>query len=860
MLARARTVGHARAVSHRLHERCGCRAHQFSQAGDARGFVLAGTQRVYERPRPFSIEHIALDLALDHGEQKLEGTATLRFSRVSAEETLLRLDAVSFEIASVELRSRRGGGSKRWHSIAHVYDGEWLDVTIPKALEAGEVRVAYSARPRRGMYFMAPDKDVPHRVEEIWTQCQDEDARHIFPCHDKPHVKQTFEVAVQARPGWTVLSNGDLVGPAAARKKGHFRYKMDQRMPSYLFTLVAGAFDVIEDAVGDLPVTYLVPEGRKDDGRRTFANTPAMIALFAKKTGVAYPWTKYAQVVVQDFIFGGMENTGATTMYEHILLDDRAAIDVDSDDLIAHELAHQWFGDLVTCRDWSHAWLNEGFATFFEHVWREHHRGRDEYAYGLFNDLQAYLGESSGRYRRPVVCQDYQAPIDIFDRHLYEKGGLFLHSLREKLGEAVFWRGVKLYLERHAHGIVETRDLMRALEEVSGASLERDFEQGLFRATHPSLEVKIAYESHALAITVDQRLEKDETPFVLDLELLVAEEKGKPRPLRMALRDKSETFAFPLEKRPRWVAVDPELRIVGKIEVKMPADMLRRQLVDGTTGRVRALAAAALGKRDDVASIRALAEALDNARAFWGVRATAAQSLGRIRTAECLTALTKAAKTKDPKVRRAVASALGQFRLPEAAEILVELARRDPSLLVASAASRALGETRQPEAFDVLADLIDRESWADVLRVGAIAGLAKLRDERGIDLLRERTRYGIPNRGRRAAIGGLPALSTSRKTRELLEELFDDRDPHIRVSVIEALGELGDVKARGALLRQLERENDGRVRRHLRELLRDLAGKGRLEVRRLREQLDQLERSHAELKARVSKLEGRHDK
>ena len=155
-----------------------------------------------------------------------------------------------------------------------------------------------------------------------------------------------------------------------------------------------------------------------------------------------YPWNKYAQVVVSDFIFGGMENTTATTMYEHILLDERAAIDITSDDLIAHELAHQWFGDYVTCRDWSEGWLNEGFATFFEHVWREKHLGRDEYDYGLKADLDAYLGEAHGRYRRPIVCQDYDAPLDLFDRHLYEKGGLVLHALRVELGDALFWKGV----------------------------------------------------------------------------------------------------------------------------------------------------------------------------------------------------------------------------------------------------------------------------------------------------------------------------------------------------------------------------------------------------------------------------------
>jgi aminopeptidase N len=189
-----------------------------------------------------------------------------------------------------------------------------------------------------------------------------------------------------------------------------------------------------------------------------------------------------------------MENTTATTLYEHVLLDARAALDVSSNDLVAHELAHQWFGDYVTCRDWSHGWLNEGFATFFEHVEREARLGRDEYDWGIAGDLDAYLGEANGRYTRPIVCRDYQAPIDLFDRHLYEKGGLVLHMLRRELGDELFWRGVTHYLDRHAHGIVETNDLMRAFEEVSGTSLERFFDHWVYRPGHPDLRVKIAWE------------------------------------------------------------------------------------------------------------------------------------------------------------------------------------------------------------------------------------------------------------------------------------------------------------------------------------------------------------------------------
>ena len=302
----------------------------------------------------------------------------------------------------------------------------------------------------------------------------------------------TTEISARVPNGWAVLSNGALVSketpkkgarggshsedgraspelPAHARRR---RLRRDRggrqaRTSGHARARAQGTGTGRKSGKGEkaekdtVPLSYLVPKGRLEDGLRTFARTPNMVEHFSAITGTPYPWNKYAQVVVSDFIFGGMENTTATTMYEHILLDSRAAIDVTSDDLIAHELAHQWFGDYVTCRDWSEGWLNEGFATYFEHVWREKRFGRDEYEYGVKSDLDAYLAEATGRYRRPIVCQDYDAPLDLFDRHLYEKGGLVLHTLRVELGDALFWAGITLYLTRHGRSVVETRDLLR---------------------------------------------------------------------------------------------------------------------------------------------------------------------------------------------------------------------------------------------------------------------------------------------------------------------------------------------------------------------------------------------------------------
>ncbi|HEY8091829.1 MAG TPA: M1 family aminopeptidase, partial [Polyangiaceae bacterium] len=607
----------------------------------------------------------------------------------------------------------------------------------------------------------------------------------------------------------------------------------------------------------EVPVSYLVPKGRQEDGKRTFARTPQMIEHFSEITGVPYPWNRYAQIVVADFIFGGMENTTATTMYEHILLDERAAIDVSSDDLIAHELAHQWFGDYVTCRAWYEGWLNEGFATFFEHVWREKHLGRDEYEFGLKVDLEAYVAEAHGRYRRPVVCQDYDAPLDLFDRHLYEKGGLVLHALRTELGDALFWRGIRGYLASHARGVVETRDLQRAMEDVSGRSLGRFFEQGVLKPGHPEMDVEIGWEKGVLTVGAKQtQAATDGVPacFELPLDLDVADDDGKVTRRTVKVTERQQAFAIPAPVRPAFVVVDPAMRIVGEVRPRVPADMLRRQLVQAPSARGRWLAAQALSRVDDAPSVESLAQRLADEREQWMVRAECAAALGRIKAREGFDALRTARATAHPKVRRAVIEALGAFKTTEAFEAIKPYALRDDSYLVEGEAARALGRTRQPAAFDILVDLLERPSWFDVVRAGAIDGLAALRDDRAVPHLSARVRYGHPQRARRAALLALPKLATDRKARETIEQLLDDGNPLLRIDAVRALGDLGDSKARPALREHLETDLDARVRRRIREVVRDLAEPKRASDA-LRDDLEKLQGEHQDLKARLAKLE-----
>ena len=837
-------------ASHRLHERCGCSA--------ARGpFSLAGTERQYERSRPYRIRHLFVDLTLDFESKSVRGRAVLDFERVARKSAPLHIDAIGFDLASVRVDAGAG-----LQAAQMSYDGECL--TLNDLPERGQLRIDYRAQPKRGLYFLAPDEQVKHRPLQAWTQCQDEDARHFIPCVDKPHVKMTTELSATVPAGFQVLSNGELTA-SETRGKGPwtYRFKLDQPHPSYLLTLVVGHFDVVEDvpaklASKEVPIRYLVPVGQAANAARSLGETPRMLELFSKRFGVDFPWSRYSQVVVSDFIFGGMENTTATTLYEHVMLDQRAALDISSCDLVAHELAHQWFGDYVTCRDWSHAWLNEGFATFCEHLEREQRLGHDEYDYGIAGDTETYLAEAAGRYQRPVVCRDYAEPIDLFDRHLYEKGGLVLHMLRRELGDEMFFEGVKRYLMRHAFGIVETNDLMRAFEEVSGRSLERFFDQWLYRPGHPELSVKVGFEDGLLGVSLKQSQKPGDTAiFSLPIEIEVVSADGQRTRHEKLVTEAQDVITVRLDKRPLHVGFDPEQRVVGRVAFEAPGDMLRHQLAEGQNALLRWAAAEALGKKNDPATVRALQTALTKEGEAWMVRVEAARALGKVRSEEALKALLAALETSHPKVRRAVAGALGSFKKAQAADALSKLLDTEPSYLVAADAARSLGRTRQRGALETLKSLVDRASWADVIRAGALDGMSALRDDGALEVVLKRTRYGIPTRGRRAAVHALASLGEGRKTREQLEELLEDQDPHFKIDVVSALVTLGDGKSRPALRRALDRELDGRVSRRLREALRELGDKPGQERKRMSDELEAVRDELTELKARMSKLEGR---
>ncbi len=826
-------------------------------------FVPPGTPNHYAPDRPVSVEHIRLEVDLDLEGKRLTGTSTLTLVARRDDLGAVELHAVEMTIEAVSVDGR---AVKTFD-----YDGERLRVTLPKPPARGDhftLAVKYACSPRRGLYFLTPDADDPKRPLQCWTQGQDEDARHYIPCVDAPIEKAKSEVICTAPRGKFVLSNGDLREKKdidGGRTRWH--YVLDVPHAAYLLTLVCGDFIEIKDRapITGTDVYIYAPPGREDDARRSFGRAPEMIDQFSKLIGVPYPYRRYSQIAVADFIFGGMENTTATTLTDQALLDTRAALDHDMEALVAHELAHQWWGDLLTCREWPEAWLNEGFATYFEYVWREHARGRDEADVDFLADLDAYLSEA-GRYQRPIVCRQYQEPIEIFDAHLYEKGGRVLHMLRDELGDATFWRALRLYAERHAHSSVETRDLARAFEDASGRNFDRFFATWVGSPGHVELEGGWSWDDDKRAGTLRLEQKQSGDKLYAFSARVRFEVDGRERDQTVAVSERSHTFEFALPGKPTQVIFDPGDVLLKTAKIEKARPLWLRQLRAARLGVDRVLAARALGDKPEPASIEGLREALER-DPFWAVRAAAATALGKTRRIDARDALIGARKQEHPKVRRAVASALGEYRGDErAAELLARWADKgDPSYFVEAAAALSLGRTRSRRALAVLPKLLGRASFQDVIRARALEGLGATMDEEALSIVRAEYKATHTFQTRRATIAAVARLAegtpSARAARELCETALDDRDFRVRMDAATALVSLADARGLPALERALAAEIDGRARRRLRQALTDLREGTRPseQTRKLAEDVDRLRGESAQLRERLEKLEARQD-
>ncbi|MGQ4650381.1 M1 family aminopeptidase [Lyngbya aestuarii] len=868
-------------------------SHFDSENNGNKSFELPGAKPHYNPDRPGQVEHIFLDLVFDLPAQSFHGSCTITLTPICNGIDELLLDAVNLNIASVHLDQK---------AQLFEYDGEQLHIKLQTPTEAGKqikIAIAYSVeKPQRGLYFIRPNQDYPNKPIQVWTQGEDEDSRFWFPCFDYPGQLATSEIRLQVPNSLMAISNGELIATKEEGEDKIYHWLQKQVHPTYLMTLAVGDFAEIRDQWQGKPVTYYVEKGREEDARRSMGKTPRMIDFLSEKFGYPYPYPKYAQVCVDDFIFGGMENTSTTLLTDRCLLDKRASLDnQNTESLVVHELAHQWFGDLVVIKHWSHAWIKEGMASYSEVFWTEQEYGKDDAAYYLLNEARSYLREDSSRYRRPIVTHIYREAIELYDRHLYEKGACVYHMIRAELGDELFWKAIQTFVQDNAHKTVETVDLLRAVEKATGRNLLFLFDQYVYRGGHPDFKVAYSWDmdSQLAKITVTQTQAKSQkngsnnelfdlkipiafgytesTPGVNNQELALGSEL-EVKTFKVRVHEREQSFYFPLDKKPQFISFDCGNHCLKTVSLEYPIPELKAQLKFDPDPISRIYAAKALAKKGSLESLKTLSESFKH-DPFWGVRAEVAKQLARVKLDQTAEVLIAGLQDKDARVRRSVVEVLGKIKTPESYTALKKLVEEgDTSYYVEASATRSLGgmvganlKSKEDEVLQLLkAVLQEKIGWNEVVRSGAIGGLSKMKSSSlALDLILEYTNQGVPQPLRLSAIRALGEISTGQtpnnveRILEQLEVLSSDTFFLTQVAIASALGQMETPKAIGALRSLSDQTADGRVRRLAEEAIAKVqknVGSDQA-VKQLREELDQLKKENQELKSRMENLEAK---
>lgn len=865
-----------------------------SPSPKARAFELPGDREQYAPDRPADVKHIKLVITLDFEQETISGTAYTTFSALYEEVQVIKFDAVELHIENVSLENGQ--------RLAYTTTDKKLVVTLDRPYHYGEeftIAIAYHARPRIGLHFVKPAPEDPARPTQAWTFGQPRYHSHWFPCHDAPNDRATTEIIVTVPAQFLTVSNGNLLSVTNNGVTKTHHWRQDVPHATYLVSLVVADFAVIEDSYNGKPVNYYVRKDRQDDAHFYFSKTPEMMRFFSEYTGVEYPYDKYAQTVVELYT-GAMEHTTATTHSFSLLLDERAALDLDYVPIVAHELAHQWFGDLITCRDWPNGWLNEGFATYFEELWIEHDRGTDEFKLSMLHLKEGYLGEDS-HYRRPIVYHVYyNQGFELFDGHMYNKGAWVLHMLRHQLGEAAFRRAIKAYIERYREKEVITANLERTLEEVTGHSMARFFQQWVYSGGYPAFEVNYSWDSEQrmAKVKIKQTQIVDEltpcfvTPVDLTFTVPLSDEAAKDTstmqtrtvPVRILAGEDGQieqSFYFSLEREPVMVRFDPDGWLLKTLNFERSTKMLRYQLAFDPDVLGRVEAAEALGAKNDDESFDALTTAL-HSDPFWGVRAAAVSALGKIGNEKTQSVLIQALETLDvtqfSRVRAAIARALGTFQAPQRAEMAQRsaqalsalLEKGDVSYKVESTAAAALGKTRTDGSVELLIQLIERPTWMYYVQRGIFAGLAETGENSVVDIMaRYLNNSALYPMLRAVAAMGLRAVGSNhylyseearqRAVTALCNAVEHDSWSTVRDISAWALQQFGEKRAISVLDLAARRELDSGAQRAMRSAAHTLrsGGKDDEQLKNVRKDLDDLREENRRLKDQLGALEAR---
>jgi aminopeptidase N len=641
----------------------------------------------FERSRDYDVLHYKLKFRFDEESKTYWGENTITLMPLKDDFQTCFLDAVDFTVTYVSGPDNIPMKFKQTENH--------LLVDLPKVYNYKEklsfVVEYFGKNPKAGLRFTEESPDNPSQITSYnWP----ERARYWFPCYDFPNDKVTNELIATVKSSYKVISNGRLVGVSEDQENNTKTYHWSQELPhcAYLIMMAAGPYEIIEDSLGDLPVNYWVYKKDVPNAMRSFGKTPKMIEFFNTTFGFKYPWAKYDQVCTAGG--GGIENTSATGLGHGTIHDERAEQDYSSDGLVAHELAHQWWGDTISARTWSHVWLSESFATYSEYLFTQYDRGKDEGAVNLLNKKNSYLSEAKNRYIRPIVFNRYDNPWNIMDSHSYPKGATVLHMLHFVMGDKPFFRSLQYFLHKHAFQAVDTHDLQIAIKESSGQNLDWFFEQWIFKPGHPVFVIDQIWEKSTKILSLKISQTQDTTAGVpiyrTPVQIGIVTPEGKTVE-KIWITEKENVFEFDVDQKPILVRFDEGNHLLKEWTFDKTLEELLYQLKnDDVIGRMWA-ALEIIKYKNDEKTATAL---LDSAKSdpFWNVRVNAVNTLGKLQRTEDLPFFQEKCSDENSKVRSAAIRILGDSKMPKNAAFLKDRFKNETSYPAQAEILRAIGK------------------------------------------------------------------------------------------------------------------------------------------------------------------------
>jgi aminopeptidase N len=665
----------------------------------------------YERSHDYDVVHYQIRLTFNLNSQSFWGDTTITLRPLRDDFSVCVLDAETFTVGKVEMEDHKPLRFEQTRTslivyLPHTYEyGQQLSFKVFYREDNPHVDPQQYGMPKDydvGLTFKSATANHPQLAN---TLSFPEGAHHWFPCYDHPDDKSTSDVIATVDQPDEVISNGRLVSVTEDRKRKQrtFHWSEEKPIATYLLVLVVGPYVKVEDHLGNLPVDYWVYAQDLPDARRSFHNTPEMIRFFSDEFGFPYPWVKYDQIILPHFS-GGAESTSATVVGDGIIHDAKADPDFPSDWLVAHELAHQWWGDLVTMRDWSQAWLNEGFATYFQYVYTRHELGNDEGALDLENKINQYLREAHDRYERPVVFDRWNFPNDNFDRHVYEKGAAVLDMLDWIMGDKDFLRALSYFLHKHAFQSVDTHDLEKAITDSTGQVCDWFFNEWVYKAGHPVFEVSYEWNESAKSVVLQAtqvQQTSDWVPiFQMPVIIGITTASGK-HSYKVWIRQRQEHFEFECREKPLLVRFDEGNHLLKEMTFPKTLDELVYQLRhDDVIGRMWAASQLSQNLVDSNATMALRQSVVEDP--FWAVREKALVALAPSLGITDVSFLKERALDPKSAVRAAALRVLGNLHNHSLESFFQDRYNRDNSYVAEAEALRSIGKSGDSSAIPFL--------------------------------------------------------------------------------------------------------------------------------------------------------------